>query len=201
MKKQKMSDKILVEATKLFAANGISNTSLESIAVAVGVRKQTLLHYFKSKELLRQAVLASIFIYWKDTVPRALIEARGATNRLEAALNVVIEFFLADRNRARLVIRETLDHPLEIEEQIREFFYPWLGLITEYIERGQEEGLIHHTVDPEAYIVQIIIGIISCIATGEIFIGAFPNFQTHEQLRERLLSELKAMAKRSLFLN
>ena len=50
--------RILADAMKLFARDGYGDTSLQSIAQAVGVSKSTLLHHYPSKEVLLSAVLA-----------------------------------------------------------------------------------------------------------------------------------------------
>ena len=41
---------ILEESIRLFGENGYEGTSVQAIADAVGVRKQSLFHHFKSKE-------------------------------------------------------------------------------------------------------------------------------------------------------
>ena len=49
--------KLLEEAIKQFGKNGYEGASLESVASAVGVRKQTLLYYFPTKETLLEAAV------------------------------------------------------------------------------------------------------------------------------------------------
>src|SRR4029453_8483216 len=50
---------IVEEAIRQFGREGYAGASLESIAHAVGVRKQTLLYYFKTKDDLLEARLAA----------------------------------------------------------------------------------------------------------------------------------------------
>ena len=49
--------RIVADAMALFARDGYGDTSLQSIAQAVGVSKSTLLHHYPSKEALLSAVL------------------------------------------------------------------------------------------------------------------------------------------------
>jgi AcrR family transcriptional regulator len=47
--------RLLTEAVRLFGRQGYEGTSLDAVATAAGVRKQTLLYYFPSKDTLLQA--------------------------------------------------------------------------------------------------------------------------------------------------
>lgn len=48
---------IISEARRLFSENGFSNTSTESIAQAVGIKKPSLYHFFSNKESIYFLVL------------------------------------------------------------------------------------------------------------------------------------------------
>jgi len=50
---------IVEEAIRQFGREGYKGASLDSIASAVGVRKQTLLYYFPTKDALLAACLAA----------------------------------------------------------------------------------------------------------------------------------------------
>ena len=49
---------LVEEAIRAFGRHGYNGASLDQIATAVGVRKQTLLYYFPSKDALLEACLA-----------------------------------------------------------------------------------------------------------------------------------------------
>ncbi len=48
---------LIEEAIRAFGREGYSGASLEQIASAVGIRKQTLLYYFPTKDALLEACL------------------------------------------------------------------------------------------------------------------------------------------------
>src|SRR5271169_2483395 len=106
-------------AMRLFAAHGFEGTALQDIADAVGVTKPAILHHFPSKEHIRQAVLDAILAHWNEALPRLLLVATASDDRFDAVFGELYRFFAADPDRARLVIRETLDRPAEIRKLLR----------------------------------------------------------------------------------
>lgn len=64
-------DRILTAALDAFATRGVEATSLDSLAVELGIRKQTILYWFPSKELL----LLGVVDHAVDELGRRLSEA------------------------------------------------------------------------------------------------------------------------------
>ena len=50
--------RLIEEAIRAFGREGYTGASLDQIATAVGIRKQTLLYYFPTKDALLEACLA-----------------------------------------------------------------------------------------------------------------------------------------------
>ena len=69
-------DRIVAAALAGFARRGVEATSLDDVAAAVGVRKQTVLYWFKSKDALVRGVVEAVV----DELGRAL-EAAVARRR------------------------------------------------------------------------------------------------------------------------
>lgn len=181
---------ILDAATRLFAAKGYDGASLARIADEVGVRKASLLYHFPSKEALHAAVLDRVITRWNEALPR-ILEAVAGEDRFDALLHEVIGFFAEDPNRARLILREALDRPEPMREQLRDQVGPWIEVIAGYIRRGQQSGELRLEADPEAYLLQIIHLIVGGVATIETL--------AVEGDTSRMLREIERMAKVSLF--
>lgn len=160
---------ILEAATEMFAARGFDGTSLQSIADAVDITKPSLLYHYSSKEKLREEVLEAVFSHWNSVLPQILQAATSGDRRFEALTEEIISFFSQDVDRARLLMRETMDRPNEMREWLDEYLRPWMSILADYIEKGQEEGVIYRDLVPESYIVNVLHFVVGAIATSEVF--------------------------------
>lgn len=187
--------RILDAATALFAERGYDGTSVQAIAEAVGIRAPSLLYHFPSKELLRDAVLEALLARWKDTIPRLLLAATTGRDRFEGVIGEVVAFFGEEPRRARLLMRECLDRPEEVQTLIAEHLSPWMSLLTEFIELGKTEGRIHPNLDPEAYVSEVVVLII-----GHFSLGGIASAALSSDLKERRDAELHRMCNAALYL-
>lgn len=185
----------LEEATRLFAAQGYDGTPLQQIADAVGVRKPSLLYHFPSKDELRHAVLDALLSRWADVLPRLLMAAGQGDQIFEGVVREAVGFFTADPNRARLLVRELLDHPQEMKARLTTQLRPWIEVIARYLRRGQDLGVVRATLDPEAYIVVVTNLLVTGIASTELLGGLVAP----EADGERLVRELVRVAHDALF--
>ncbi|MEQ1503862.1 MAG: TetR/AcrR family transcriptional regulator [Myxococcota bacterium] len=190
--------RILTEATHLFAVQGYDGSSIEEIARAAGITRPTLVYHFGSKAELRDQVLATLLGHWRDELPRVLSAATTGSDRFRSAFDAVASFFRSDAARGRLLIRELLDRPEAMAELFRVHLQPWTQLIADYIRRGQEEGRIRPSVDPEAYLLQVLNAVIATAALAGGGAGTAHILPNPPDL-DRQLAELHRMARSSLF--
>jgi TetR/AcrR family transcriptional regulator len=188
---------ILKVATRRFARQGFDSTSLQEIADEVGVKKPSLLHHFPSKADLLRGVLDNLFEHWTDSLPRLLEAVTSGRGRFEAITAELMRFFLEDPDRARLVVRELLDRPDQMQSRLTQTLTPWLTLIADYIRKGQEAGQIAKDVDAEGYIMHIVTLAVSSVAAMPVVGKALGGKK--EDTAERQLRELLRIARTSLF--
>lgn len=193
---------ILKCATHLFATKGFDGTSLKDISEVVGVRKPSLLYHFSSKEKLRLAVLERVLDRWNDVLPRLLMAAAGGDARFESVMDEVVGFFAHDPDRARLLVREILDRPDDMQRRLETYVRPWVTVVADYIVKGQERGEVHAHVDPEAYILQVINMVLSGVASASSLRGGLlPPNSPRGEASARHLRELIRIARTSLFIS
>lgn len=166
---------ILSAATRLFASHGFDGTVLQDIADAVGVTKPAVLHHYPSKEHIRAAVLDSILEHWNRTLPRLLVAATssrdattGSQDRFDAIFGELVRFFAADPDRARILLRETLDRPAEMRKLLRGVLLPWIAAVAQYVRVAREAGRHHADVDDEAYVLHVIQLVVMATACGGV---------------------------------
>ena len=184
-------EQILFAATRLFAGGGYDGTSLQHVADAVGIRKQSLLYHFPSKDALRRRVLDMLLSRWNDVLPRLLLAATSGEGQFDAVVAETIRFFAEDADRARLLLREILDRPADVQALVDTHISPWVEVVCGYIRKGIERGEIAPDVEPRAYVLGVMHLILSAVATAECF-GRVVD-------RERQIAEVLRIAKSSLF--
>lgn len=197
-----ISQQIVAHATRLFAARGFVGASLRDIAKAVGIRKPSLLYHFNSKDDLRRGVLENMLAHWNEVVPRLLKAATSGHEQFQAVATETLEFFRADPDRARLLLRELLDRPEEMRPLIVSHVQPWTKIICDYIRKGQQQGRVHADIDPEAYIVHMINLMVCGVALQDSILALMPaSEQEPERATQRYVEELLRVARAGLFID
>jgi len=189
---------ILKVATRRFARQGFDSTSLQEIADEVGVKKPSLLHHFPSKNELLRGVLDVLFEHWTEVLPRLLEAVTSGRARFFEAINAeLITFFSDDPDRARLVVRELLDRPVQMQGRLAQTLTPWVTLIADYIRKSQQTGHVAEGVDPEVYILHVVTLTVSAIAAFPVVGQALSG--SKEEIAERHVRELSRITRASLF--
>lgn len=83
-------ERILAEALGAFARRGVEATSLDDVAAAVGVRKQTLLYWFRSKDALVAGVIADAVAQLGDALDGAVARRRPGQDVGAAVIDEVL---------------------------------------------------------------------------------------------------------------
>ncbi len=198
-----VSKQILEQATRLFAAHGFVGASLRDIAKAVGIRKPSLLYHYPSKDDLRRSVLEQMLAHWNETVPRLLKAATSGQEQFEAIASETVKFFVADPDRARLLLREMLDRPEEMQPLVAAHVQPWTKIMSDYIAKGRDQGRVHADIDPDVYVAHMINLVVCGVAMLDTFAALAPSASTEDKraTTERHVKELLRVARAALFVD
>jgi hypothetical protein len=108
-----------------------------------------------------------------------------------------VRFFSADRDLARLLLREALDRPVELRGLVGEHVTPWVRMVEERIRQGHADGRIHAHADPAAYCVHAIQLVVGGLASADS-LGVLLD-DDPEAAEARLTEELLRMLHRGLY--
>ena len=184
---------ILRAATRLFAERGFDGTPLQAVADAVGVRKPSVLYHFASKDALRSAVLDAMIARWTEVLPTVLLAA--AKDRFDAVLDSITDFFAADPDRARLLMREALDRPDALHTLLATHVRPWVQVIAAQLARARERGHVQADADVDAYAATVVHLIVSTLAVESTLSAFLPEGASPERLRR----EVRRLARAGMF--
>jgi AcrR family transcriptional regulator len=144
-------ERLIREATRLFARKGYFATSIADIATAVEVTKGALYHHFTSKEELFFAVLENIRQTWEGTVARKVAESSDAV----AALSALIEghTLLFKENEYFCLALNAMMMEMEgvnpaFHSALQEIYVEFTEFMAEMLEKGQAAHQIRADLDP-----------------------------------------------------
>jgi AcrR family transcriptional regulator len=136
-------------AARLFDQHGYANVSMEQIAVAAGLAKPSLYHYFRGKdEILRGIHETFIDILLERHDQRQQLDLSPALMLL-GAMTDIFGLMETHRGHVRVFFEHHRELPDSVREQIRVKRDRYQRHIRETIARGIEEGQFRD-VDPEA---------------------------------------------------
>ena len=185
---------ILDAALDLFGTRGFDAVSLDEIAREVGVRKQTDLYWFPSKDDLLDAVLDAVageLVVVIDAAVRAT-PADDPLERLDAVVRAV--FRPAVRRPAMLgVVRELSRLPAAHVDRLRVRLQPMVERCVEYFGQQMDKRTLRRA-DP-ALILAMAYATVTGVATEpEVLraVGWHPTTRDLRKLRDELRGFLRA---------
>ncbi len=186
------ADRILVAAMAEFGTRGFEATSLDDLARRLGIRKQTILYWFPSKDALLTAVVDRCADEVTTRLVRGLADAGEGFSRVEAMVRVM--FRLAARHPAMLgFLREVTRLGPPASTQLLERLQPLVDRAAGYLEDEMDAGRMRRH-DPRLLLLACY-SMVTGLATEVEVLRAFgeePTLASLVRRRDELLALLRA---------
>lgn len=132
---------ILESARKVFLEKGFHGATIDDIAIEEGVVRGTILHYYKSKKILMEAVLEENDREWEPLMTDILNEHETAVReRIDKIFALCEVFFASEKKEAEKLSGQKEEIHFFLDQiRLRNYYRQAKGL-TALLEEGAETG-------------------------------------------------------------
>jgi TetR/AcrR family transcriptional regulator len=180
---QERRSTLVEEAIRAFGREGYNGASIERIATAVGVRKQTLLYYFPNKEALLEACLAAAGERLAAEITAALADQETYWGRVEAVIHAIFrlaeqwpEFPMFVREAGRL-------GPLAFE-RFASTIDPLRQRAVDFLQTGMDLGEIRKQ-DPAMLLFTLYTAVVGSLTEASVLTAVMGAGKGRASLRRR----------------
>lgn len=185
-------ERVLDAALASFGTKGYEATSLDHLAVELGVRKQTILYYFPTKAELLDAVVDRAADDLADALEAAVAGAGDGFTRVEAIVRSV--FRLAMRRPELLgVLREVSRLGSPVATRLTERFDPLVSRATAFLEAEMDAGRVRRC-DARLLLLSVYSTVLGVATEVEVLraVGIEPTLRSMVVRRRELLRFLRS---------
>jgi TetR/AcrR family transcriptional regulator len=186
------ADRVIEAAVESFGSRGYEATSLDALAAELGIRKQTILYWFPSKEVLLGAVIDRCADDLSLAVEAALARAGRGWDRVEAVVRAV--FRLALRRPALLgLLREVSRLGPPWSTQLTDRLDPLVDRARAFLDAEMDAGEMRRT-DPRLMLLSAYSTVIGVATEVEVqrALGVDPSLRAMVIRRRELLAFLRS---------
>jgi AcrR family transcriptional regulator len=182
--------RILDVALAAFAKRGFEATSLDALAGELGLRKQTILYWFESKDALLEAVIDRSAEELSEVLSGALASAEPGFGRVEAVVRSV--FRLAGRRPELLgLLREVSRLGQPASGQLMGRLDPLIVRATSFLSNEMAAGTIRRQ-DPRLLLLSVYSTVVGAATEVDVLrgLGIEPSARSLAKRRQELLAFL-----------
>ncbi|MGW2350018.1 TetR/AcrR family transcriptional regulator [Actinacidiphila glaucinigra] len=183
--------RLLAEATRLFAERGYDRTSVQEIVEAAGVTKGALYHYFGSKDDLLHEIYGRVLrLQMQRLEAIAGKEATPVAERLvEAAADVVVTS-IGNLDDTKIFFRSMHQLSPEKQKAVRADRRRYHEKFRALVEEGQREGVFRQEVRPDL-VVDFFFGAVHHLGTWYREDGPLSASQVAADFADMLLHSVR----------
>jgi len=157
---------IIRHAVRLFGARGYEGTALDAVAEAAGIRKQSLLYYFPTKDGLFEACVSAVSGRVVETLVAALDGPQDGWDRVEQVIRSL--FRLAEEwPEFPGFVREASRRGADVVQRFAGTLDPLRKRAIEFLEKGMEDGLFRPQ-EPSLLLFMIYTAVVGSITEAGV---------------------------------
>jgi AcrR family transcriptional regulator len=186
------ADRILDAALGAFGSRGYEAVSLDALAEGLGIRKQSILYWFPSKEALLEAVIDRSAAELAGALEESLTRAGDGWVRVEAVVRSV--FRLAARRPELLgLVREASRLGPPAATRLMVALDPLVGRASAFLEAEMDAGRMRRH-EPRLLLLAIYSTVVGMITEVEVLraLGEEPTARSLVRRRQEILRLLRS---------
>lgn len=186
------ADRLLDAALASFGTRGYEATSLDQLAVELGLRKQTILYYHRSKAELLDAVIDRSAAELAEALTRATAPPAQGFDRIEAVVRAVFRLAVRRPELLGLLVEVNRLGPDVAPRLVR----PLEPLVTEaqaWLATEMDAGRLRRS-DPKMLLLSLYAAVVGVATEVEVLraLGVEPTLRSMVVRRRELLRFLRA---------
>jgi AcrR family transcriptional regulator len=134
------SEQIIEAAEDTFAYYGYHKTTLEDIAKKVGIKKNSIYYYFKSKEDLLNEIITRIYKWKIDQFEKETVSVKSTKDKLKIFFLMLISPIVTDKKTYNVTPNAFIEIGRVIYESFREFYQNTEFYLTTILKEGIKKG-------------------------------------------------------------
>jgi TetR/AcrR family transcriptional regulator len=188
---------VLRAAEEVFANLGYAGARMEDVAERVGIRRASLVYYFRDKQTLYEALLDDLFGGLLGRYEGALNGPGPMTDRMLGCIDVWATHVEAQPSLLRLTLWEIARAQPSESVPLTSRVQPIVRRLCEAVIQGQREGVFRSEVDPVGFVMSVagttaFLGLRTSLLSAAVAPPLEPG---------RLAAELRSWVARVLFVD
>lgn len=146
---QSLKTRIFTAAIAVFAEHGLAGARMEQIAGEAQTTKRMVVYYFKTKELLYQAVLQYVYSRIRETEQQLGLENLPPVEALVQLVKWSVRYHVEHADFMRIICMENMQRGkwLLASGDLKRLNKSALSLLEQILHRGQELGIFQPALE------------------------------------------------------
>ncbi|MET8141793.1 TetR/AcrR family transcriptional regulator [Sphaerisporangium sp. NPDC005288] len=182
--------RLIAEATRLFAEKGFESTSVQEVVAAAGVTKGAMYHYFTSKDDLLQEIYARVLRLQMERLDRFADAPGPIADRVHAAAADVVATSIENLDDSKIFFRSMHQLAPETQKAVRAERRRYHERFRDLVDQGRRVGVFRADV-PADLVVDFFFGSVHHLGTWYHADGPLSAAEVGGHFADLLLASLR----------